>query len=96
MIGVIATINVREDKIGDFERVARALEAKVNANEPGCLHYRMLKSRTEPNTYKNLEMFRDQAALDQHVFADYFLSAVSQIQACTSGKPHVDFLDTLD
>lgn len=95
MIAVIATIRVQADKVGDFERIARALEDAVNTNEEGCLLYRMTKSRTEPLTYKNLEIFRDQAALDRHVAADYFQAALAPMRACVSGASHVDFLDTL-
>ncbi len=96
MICVVATIQVREHKAAEFESVALELEARVNADEPGCLLYRMTKSRTEPNTYKNLEIFRDQTALDQHTSADYFLTAVGKLGACLDGNPQVEFLDTLE
>ena len=96
MIGVIATVSVAGDKVELFERVARELEAQVKAHEPGVLLYRMTRSRTEPNTYKNLEIFKDQAAFDAHQEADYLKAALGQLGACLAGEPHVEFLDTVD
>ncbi len=95
MIAVIATIRVQAGKVAEFEQIAGKLEAEVKANEPDCLLYRMTKSRSEDLTYKNLEIFRDQAALDAHVAADYFKAALGPMKACVSGASHVDFLDTL-
>lgn len=95
MIAIIATIRVKEDKVRDFEVIALALEAAVKAHEPGCLLYRMTKSRTEPLTYKNVEAFRDQAALDAHTAADYFLASLAPLRACVSAPSEVEFLDAL-
>lgn len=50
MIGVVATVQVQQERAAEFERVALKLEGWVKANEPGCLLYRMTPSRTEPNT----------------------------------------------
>jgi quinol monooxygenase YgiN len=95
MIAIIATIRIHADKVAEFEEISRALEAAVRANEAGCLLYCMTKSRTEALTYKNMEIFRDQAALDQHVAADYFLAATGRMRACVSGPSNVEFLDPL-
>ncbi len=95
MIGVVATVQVQPEKAAEFERVALELEAQVKANEPGCLLYRMTKSRSAPDTYTNLELYRGQADLDLHVATDYFQAALGRMSACVSGTPQVDFLDTL-
>jgi len=95
MIAVIATIHVREDKVADFERAVRELEAAVKAREPDCLLYRMARSRTEPLTYKNLEIFRDQAALDSHQAQEHFKIGARALRDCVSGPSTVEFLDTL-
>ncbi|MGB8363790.1 MAG: putative quinol monooxygenase [Rhizomicrobium sp.] len=96
MIAVVATIKVRADKVEEFEGVARKLGAQVKANEPDCLLYCMTKDRSDPLTYRNLELFRDQAAIDQHVVRDYFISAVEKMRGCHSEMPTVDFMDTLE
>lgn len=96
MIAIVVTVSVREEKAEEFETIARALEAKVKENEPDCLVYRMAKSRSEPFTYKNLEIFRDQAAFDRHVEADYFKLAAVSFAECVGSAPDIHFLDTLD
>lgn len=95
MIIAIATIRVKAEKVADFERVTGALEAAVLENEEGCLVYSLTKSRTEPLTYKNVEIFQDQAALDLHVKADYFLAALGPMRECVSAPSHVEFLDSI-
>ena len=66
MIGVVATLTTAEGKGPDLEKVFADLAAKVKANESGCLMYQLTKSRTEPNTYKVLEMYASQDALTAH------------------------------
>ena len=64
MLALVATLRVAEGKAEEFEDVFRELAGLVKAEEPGCLLYQLAKSRTEANTYKVLELYRDQAALD--------------------------------
>jgi quinol monooxygenase YgiN len=96
MIAVVGKIKVQPDKAAAFERIFVDLQATVKAKEPGCLMYRMTKSRDEPNTYRNVELFKDQAALDAHTSAEYFLAAMPGIGACLAGEPEIEFLDTID
>lgn len=95
MIAVVATIHVREDQVQRFEAVARELEEQVAAHEPGCVLYRMTRSRTEPLVYRSLEVFRDQAAIDAHIAADYFQTAAIEMRQCVSRESTVEFSDTL-
>jgi quinol monooxygenase YgiN len=95
MIGVVATLRVQDGKASEFEAVMKDLAAKVKANEPGCLFYELAKSRKEPNAYKVLEAYRDQAALDHHASTEYFLAARGAMGACLAGKPELELLDGL-
>lgn len=96
MIGVVATIKVQDGKGGEFEQIFRDLTAKVKANEPGCLVYQLTKSRTEPNTYKVLELYRDQDALTQHGGSDYFRAASKAMGAHMDGRANIELLDSVD
>ena len=64
MIGVIAILKVQEGKNAEFEAVFSELAKQVRANEKGNLAYACTKSRTDPNTYKILELYADQEALN--------------------------------
>ena len=43
MIGVVATLKIKEGSGADFEAVASQLVEKVNANEDGVVYYDLYK-----------------------------------------------------
>jgi len=96
MIGLVATMKIQDGKAEEFEQIFRDLAAKVKANEPGALLYQLTKSRTEANTYKVMEMYADQAAIDHHAGTDYFKAAGRSLGACLDGRPQMEFLDAVE
>jgi quinol monooxygenase YgiN len=93
MIGVIAVLKVQDGKAAEFEAVFKALAEQVRTNETGNLAYAFTKSRTEPNTYKILEVYADQDALTLHGGTDYFKAAGPKLGACLAGRPEIEYLD---
>ncbi len=93
MIGVIATIRIQDGKAEDFEAVFRSLSAAVRAQEPGNICYQLTKSKSEPNTYKVLEIYADADALKAHGASDHFKAAGPGIGACLAGRPEIEYLD---
>ena len=92
-IGVIATLKIQPDKTGEFEAFFGDLAKQVRANEPGNVAYQLTKSRTEPNTYKVLELYKDQAAVDHHGGTEYFKAAGPKFAAVLGGRPEIEYLD---
>jgi quinol monooxygenase YgiN len=92
-VGIVATLKVAEGKNAEFEAVFTDLAKQVRANEPGCLMYQLTKSRTDPQTYKVLELYKDQAAVDHHGGTDYFKAAGPKMGPCMAGRPEIDLLD---
>ena len=88
MIGVVATIKVKDGKGDDFVKVASQLVEKVNANEKGCLLYALYKS-DEPNTYVFLERYKDQAAVDEHRGTEHFKTLGRAMGEFMDGRPEV-------
>ena len=70
MIGVIATLKIKEGSGKDFEEVATKLVEKLNANEEGVLYYDLYKD--DETTYIFLEKYKDQEAQTIHGQTDYF------------------------
>ena len=66
MIGIVATLKIQDGKNAEFEAAFTEAMAEVRANEPGNLFYSLVKSRAEPNTYKVLELYKDEEALAHH------------------------------
>lgn len=95
MIGIVATIKVQEGKGSDFEAVFLKLAAKVRANEPGNIFYQLTKSRTEADTYKVLELYKDQDALAAHGQSDHFKEIGREMGAFMAGRPTVEYLDAV-
>ena len=95
MIGVVATLKVQDGKNAEFEAIFGELAAQVRANEPGALMYQLTKSRTDPNTYKVLELYKDQDALTQHGQTDYFRAIGARMGPCMGGRPEVEYLDAV-
>lgn len=87
MIALTAKLKIADGKEAAFEEAAKALAAKVNANEPGCVMYELYKSPTDKSVYIFLEKYVDQAALDAHGKTDYFLAAQPALGACLSAAP---------
>ena len=94
-IGIVATLKVQDGKGADFEAVFKDLAAQVRANEAGCLMYQLTKSRTDPNTYKVLELYKDQDALTHHGQTDYFKAGGAKMGPCMAGRPDVELLDAV-
>ncbi|HEX7885821.1 MAG TPA: putative quinol monooxygenase [Phenylobacterium sp.] len=92
-VGVIARIVVQEGKGAEFEAAFTALAQQVRANEPGNIAYQLTKSRTEPNVYKALEIYKDQESLTAHGGSDHFKAAGPSLGAVLAGRPEMEYLD---
>jgi quinol monooxygenase YgiN len=95
MIGIVATLKVQEGKGPDFEAVFLELAGKVRANEPGNVFYQLTKSRAEPDTYKVLELYKDQDAVTAHGATDHYKTLGAKMGAFLAGRPTVEFLDAV-
>jgi quinol monooxygenase YgiN len=72
------------------------LAGKVRANEPGALLYQLTKSRSDANTYKVLEVYKDQDALAAHGGTDYFKDLGRKMGPFMAGRPEVEILDAVE
>lgn len=94
-MGVIATLTVAEGKNAEFEAVFADLAAAVRANEPGNEFYSLTRSKANPQVYKVLERYTDQAALDAHGKTDYFRAAGPKLAPCLAAAPDIEVLDAV-
>jgi quinol monooxygenase YgiN len=95
MIGVIATLKIQPGKGPEFEAVFAELAAKVRADEPGNVLYQLTRSRTEADTYKVLELYKDQAAFDAHGVTEHAKAIFPKMGAFLAAPFGVDLLDTV-
>ena len=96
MIGIVATLKVKAGEGSKFEDVFKKLMAQVRANEPGNIVYQLTKSRAEPDTYKVLEIYKDEDALGAHRGSDHFRSLGREMGAFMDGRPDIELLDGVE
>jgi quinol monooxygenase YgiN len=92
-VGIIATLKIQDGKAAEFEAAFKEAMAAVRADEPGNLFYELVKSRTEPNTYKVLEGYKDEAATVAHRESAHFKALGPKIGPCLAGRPEIEVLD---
>ena len=95
MIGVIATLRVKNGMTQEFESLFGQLAAQVRANESGNVAYQLCRSRTEADTYKVLELYRDEEALEAHRASAHFHAAGPGLGSVLGGRPEVEVLDAI-
>jgi quinol monooxygenase YgiN len=93
MIGIVATLKIQDGKNAEFEAAVKETMAAVRADEPGNLFYELVKSRTDPTTYKVLEGYKDEAAIAAHRESAHFKALGPKIGPVLAGRPEVELLD---
>lgn len=91
-VGVIATLTVAEGKNAEFEAAFSELMAAVAANEPGNEFYSVFQCGDNPQQYKVLERYVDQAALDAHGKSDHFRASGPKLAPCMAAAPIIEHL----
>tara|TARA_X000000368_G_scaffold154600_1_gene121867 strand:- start:50 stop:331 length:282 start_codon:yes stop_codon:yes gene_type:complete len=93
MIGIVATLKIKEGSGSDFEAVATELVEKVNTNEEGVVYYDLYKQ--DETTYVFLERYKDQEAQDAHGKTDYFRELGAKMGAFMAGAPDIKVLQSV-
>ncbi|MEZ5742323.1 MAG: antibiotic biosynthesis monooxygenase [Sphingomonadaceae bacterium] len=79
MIIVVATVRVHKGREGEYEAALGPIMADVRAANPGILFYHTGKAREEPQTYRVIEAYADQAAMDAHVASERLQASLGQL-----------------
>ena len=93
MIGIVATLKIKEGSGSDFEAVATELVEKVNTNEEGVVYYDLYKQ--DETTYVFLERYKDQEAQDAHGKTDYVRELGAKMGAFMAGAPDIKVLQSV-
>lgn len=89
MVSIVARIKVKDGEGASFEKVAKELQAKVAANEPGCDYYALHKT-DDPTVYVFIERYKDQAAIEAHRKSDHFRTLGKEMGQYMAGAPTVE------
>lgn len=67
MILVVATVRVHPGRESEYDAAVGRIMPQVRDANPGILFYHAARSRDEPSTYRVVEAYADQAAMDRHI-----------------------------
>jgi quinol monooxygenase YgiN len=82
VILVVATVRVHPDKAEEYEAACREVMPSLQAANPGIVFYKAAKCREVPNTYRVIEAYEDQAAMDRHIGSEGVKTAFARLQPC--------------
>ncbi len=96
MLGVIARMQVREDKTSEFEAAMKDHMAVVKANEPGCIIYQLYKPKKSTTEYVMMEQYSSSDAFKAHTKTEHAAAIAAKLQPCLSAAPEVQLLDMIE
>ena len=96
MIGIVATLVAKDGREAEFEAAFLHMVAAVKANEAGNVMYRLARSRDEPRTYKVLEIYADEAAVETHRTSEHYKAGGRALRDLVDAPPRIEMLDTVD
>ena len=94
MIGIIATMKIKEGVNKEFEEVASRLKDAVTKNEPGVVYYDWYKGEDD-SSYVVLERYESQEALDAHGQTEHMKSIGGEMGQYMAGSPEVTILKSI-
>lgn len=94
MIGLIATLKVKDGSQADFEVAFQGMMDAVKADEPGNKLYQLFKS-DDPTSYVVMEIYEDDAALGVHGKSDGFKAAGAKLADLMGGRAEIQKLTSV-
>jgi quinol monooxygenase YgiN len=95
MYGVTVTMTVREGQREIFEILLKKLAEAVRIHEPQNLVYNVLRSRTQPNNFRIVEIYASKEAFKAHIGAGYVNELNPAIQATLADAAQMEMLDVV-
>ena len=95
MIAFVATLTIKPEARGSFEKAQVELRNLTYKHEPNTPFYELLKSRDDPNTYLVVATFKDQAAFDFHMKTEFHDRLVPPILAALGKEMDLKFYDLI-
>jgi len=85
MILVVATVRLHPGCGAQYEAQVAQIMPQVRAANRGIVFYHAARARDEADTYRVVEAYADQAAMDRHVGSAALQSSLAQLQPLIAG-----------
>jgi quinol monooxygenase YgiN len=83
---VIAELEVKPERMGDFIELARSFAAECLALDPGCRQFQVVRLGSSPHRVLFFEAYDDVAAFDAHRASDHLVRFRSAFQDMVAGE----------
>ncbi|MEM6810828.1 MAG: antibiotic biosynthesis monooxygenase family protein [Pseudomonadota bacterium] len=93
MMSFVATLNVKADRVAEFEELQTKLTNLAYEHEPDLVSYHVLKQQGADNVYVVYGAFKDKAAFDHHMGIDFHDELVPPILDCVEGEMDLKLFD---
>ncbi len=80
-VALVVTLKIADGKMDAFMTAVKAHAARCLMNEEGCLQFDVLLPEDRPGEVRLYEVYRDQAALDEHANG----ASIKQMRSDTEG-----------
>jgi quinol monooxygenase YgiN len=70
---VVAELEVKPERLGEFVALARSFAAECLARERGCRQFQVVRLDTTPHNVLFFEVYEDAAAFDAHRASDHLV-----------------------
>ena len=94
MIGIIATMKIKEGTNKKFEEVASRLQGAVTKNEPGVVYYDWYKGKGR-HYLRCSRRYKSQDDLDAHGQTEYMKTIGGEMGQYMAGRPEVTILKSI-
>lgn len=95
MIKITAKLIVKEEKISEFQEMAKELVEKSRAEE-GNVSYSLNQSIQNPKVHCFIEIWKDQEAIDSHNASEHFTRILPALGAMGEGAPEIELFTEVE
>lgn len=95
-VTIIAWTNIKAGSEAAIVKATKTMTDKIRANEPGCLLFEAHQGATAPGLIIFYEVFKDEAAFNNHQQAAYVKDWFDAIQGLTTSPMNVNRMTNLD
>ncbi|VWX46661.1 putative quinol monooxygenase [Novosphingobium sp. 9U] len=82
---VIATVRLHPGKDPEYEAAVARIMPEVRAANPGIVFYHAARCREEADTYRVVEAYADQAAMDRHIGSAALQASLAGLMPLVAG-----------
>jgi quinol monooxygenase YgiN len=89
MIMLVVTFTIADEHSSAFEGVMTELASATLSQEPDTLLYQLSRDDTAHGVYRLVELYRNQAALDNHMASEWLKTAGGKITPLLGARPDI-------